>query len=77
MTRRFVLAEDPDDVSALIEIAKRMFQATPRGDAKARGRLLVTSAATVEIQSAPNAKDGMPGQLGHVLRRPPAPDHRR
>jgi len=67
VTRRLVLVEGPDDVSALIELGQRMFKTAPHKSAgpATRGlqrdaRLILARTTEIELRSAPNAKDGIP-----------------
>lgn len=68
MTRRFVLVEGPDDVAAMQEIGKRLYNARAGSVAGGPGRAerastLTRGATTIELRAALNAKDGIPTAL--------------
>jgi hypothetical protein len=72
MTRRFVLVEGPDDVAALQEIGKRLYNARAGGIAGGPGRAerastLAVGATTIELRAALNAKDGIAAAMGAWL----------
>jgi len=68
MTRRYVLVEGPDDVAALQEIGKRLYNARAGSVTGGTGRAerastLALGATTIELRAALNAKDGIPTAL--------------